>query len=376
MFAKKKIIIVTSTRADYGKLKSIILKIQKNKKFFTKIYVTGMHNLNLYGKTLVELKKDKIKNLYVHKNQSTKSTMNEILVNTIQNFSKFISVEKPDLVIVHGDRIEPLACTISSLLNNIKIAHIEGGEVSGTLDEILRHAITKLSQIHFVSNKMAKRRLIQMGEDKKNIYVTGSPDVDIILKKNQIKLSYVKKRYDINFNEYAIAILHPVVTNSEYLEKEVKIFFSSLVKSKKNFIITYPNNDVGSDIIFKEINRLKKNKNFKIFPSIRFEYFLSLLKNSEFIIGNSSCGLMEAPYYGIPTINLGDRQKNRTHNKNVFNINFNEKIIIQTIEKVKKIKIKKNTFFGTGNADKRIIKLLNLKKFWDTNFGKSFVDMK
>ena len=166
-----------------------------------------MHNLNLYGKTVIELKKDNIKNLHIYKNQSSRISMNQILINTIQGFSKFLSKENPDLVIVHGDRIEPLACAISALLSKTKIAHIEGGEVSGTIDEILRHAISKLSHVHFVSNNIARKRLIQMGENKKNIFITGSPDVDIILDKKLPKLSHVKKRYDINFDNYAIAIL-------------------------------------------------------------------------------------------------------------------------------------------------------------------------
>ena len=375
IFSKKKIVIVTATRADYGKLKSIILKIQKNKKFNTKIFVTGMHNLNLYGKTVIELKKDNIKNLHIYKNQSSRISMNQILINTIQGFSKFLSKENPDLVIVHGDRIEPLACAISALLSKTKIAHIEGGEVSGTIDEILRHAISKLSHVHFVSNNIARKRLIQMGENKKNIFITGSPDVDIILDKKLPKLSHVKKRYDINFDKYAIAILHPVVTNTKFLKNEAELFYNSLVQTKKKFIITYPNNDFGSNIIFKEINKLKKNKNFKIFPSIRFEYFLTLLKNSKFIIGNSSCGIMEAPYYGIPTINLGDRQKNRVKNKNIININFKKNEIIKTIKKIEKSKIKKNIFFGKGNADNIIIKILSSQKFWETNFQKNFIDI-
>ena len=153
------------------------------------------------------------------------------------------------------------------------------------------------------------------------------------------------------------------------------MFYNSLVQTKKKFIITYPNNDLGSNVIFKEINKLNNNKNFKIFPSIRFEYFLTLLKNSKFIIGNSSCGIMEAPYYGIPTINLGDRQKNRVKNKNIFNINFNKNEIIKTIKKIEKSKIKKNIFFGKGNADNIIIKILSSQKFWETNFQKNFVDI-
>ena len=183
-----------------------------------------MHNIKLYGSTVGELIIDKIKGIYFHKNQNKLSKMDEILINTIRGFSPFLKKFKPDLVVIHGDRIEPLACAISSLLNNFLVAHVEGGEVSGTVDEMLRHAISKISQIHLVSNKIAKKRLIQMGENKKNIFIVGSPDVDIILSKSLPTLKEVKKRYDINFDKFAIAILHPVTTNIDNLKRGKNFF--------------------------------------------------------------------------------------------------------------------------------------------------------
>ena len=165
--SKIKITIVTATRADYGKLKSIIIKLQKDNSFDTEIFVTGMHNLNLYGKTIGEIKKDKIKKLYIFNNQRKNSSMNDILINTIKGFTNYIEKKKPDFILIHGDRIEPLACSLSAILKNIKIVHVEGGEVSGTVDEMLRHSISKLSHHHLVSNLSAKKRLIQMGEKKK-----------------------------------------------------------------------------------------------------------------------------------------------------------------------------------------------------------------
>jgi UDP-N-acetylglucosamine 2-epimerase (hydrolysing) len=326
-----------------------------------------------YGKTIGEIKKDKIKNLRVFKNQDLLSSMNKMLINTITGFTEFLEKEKPDLVILHGDRIEPLGCAISSVLANVKIAHVEGGEVSGTVDEILRHAISKLAHIHFVSNQTAKRRLLQMGEDKKSIFVIGSPDVDLILSNTLPSIAKVKKRYGIKFNEYAKSILHPVTTNYENI-KETKIYFQGLKKSNKNYIITYPNNDLGSSDIMNEINKLKNLKNFKIIPSLRFEFFLSLLKNSSFIIGNSSCGIMEAPYYGVPTINIGNRQKNRFGSNSLININFNVRNILNAINFADKNKTIKSSFFGKGNSANKIKKALNSKKFWQIKLQKNFID--
>ena len=372
---KKRILFVTSTRADYGKIKSLIIKIQKNKKFLSKVFVTGMHNLQLYGRTIGELKVDKISGLIIHNNQNKFSKMDEILINTIRGFSPVLKKFKPDLVVIHGDRTEPLACALSALLNNFNVVHIEGGEVSGTVDEMLRHAISKISHIHLVSNKTAKKRLVQMGENKKNIFTVGSPDVDVILGKSLPNIYTVKKRYEIKFNNYAIGILHPITTNLKNLKKETKIFLRSLVKSDLNYILIYPNNDHGSDIILKEITKHKSNKKFKIFPSIRFEYYLTLLKHSKFIIGNSSSGVIEAPYYGVSTINLGDRQKNRLKSNLIKNVQFVEKKILKSIKFVKNRKIKKRKFFGDGKSSEKIMKLFLSNKIWNISNQKSFVDI-
>ena len=174
---KKKILIVTASRADYGKLKNVILNLQKDKNFSTCVFVTGMHNLKLYGRTVGEIVSDDIKGVKTFNNQifsKSKKKTDLILAKTIKGFNSVLFNFKPNLVIIHGDRIESLACSISCILNNFLIAHIEGGEVSGTVDEMMRHAVSKLSHIHFVTNQKAKKRLLQMGENKKNIFVDFS----------------------------------------------------------------------------------------------------------------------------------------------------------------------------------------------------------
>ena len=334
-----------------------------------------MHNMKRYGSTYVEIVKDKINGIYRYSNLIKNMRMDEILTSTMKGFSSFLIKYNPDLVIVHGDRIEPLACALSSLLNNFLVAHIEGGEVSGTVDEMLRHSISKISHLHLVSNKTARKRLIQMGENKRYIFEVGSPDVDLILNKNLPKIEPTKKRYNIRFNDFGISIIHPVTTNIKNLKKESEIFFSALVKTNLNYIIIFPNNDLGSEIILKEIHKLKNNNKFRIFPSIRFEYYLTLLKNSKFIIGNSSSGIMEAPYYGVTTINIGTRQSNRLKTKLIKNISFNEKEIIKTINQIKNRKIIKRKFFGEGNSAKKIEKLLLSNKIWNISKQKNFIDL-
>ena len=371
----KKIVFVTGTRADYGKIKSIIKYVQNLKSHKSFLFVTGMHNVKLFGKTHDEIIKDKIKNVNIFNNQTSKF-MEIILSKTIDGFSNFIRKVKPDLIVVHGDRIETLACTIAGSLNLIKVAHIEGGELTGTIDEIIRHSVSKLSPIHFTTNISAKKRLIQMGEDKKNIFVIGSPDIDILLKKKLPTIKQVKLRYKIQFSEYAICIFHPVVTNQRDIYKNTKILIDSMLKSKKNYVIIYPNNDLGYEIILKKILELKNNKNIKILPSMRFEYYLTLLKNAYFIIGNSSSGIVEAPYYGVPCLNLGDRQFRRADLKSIINIRFKEEEILDNINIyfAKKKRFKKKFYFGKGNSNEKFIAILKKKSFWNIGNQKIFMD--
>jgi UDP-N-acetylglucosamine 2-epimerase (hydrolysing) len=371
----KKIIFVTATRADYGKLKSVILSIQKLKNFKTHIFVTGIHNLATYGNTYKEISKDRVKNIKIFKNQIKSEDGDKIFSKTVLGFSKYIKQINPDLVVIHGDRIEPLACATVCCLNNVKIAHFEGGELSGTIDEIFRHAISKLCNIHFVTNSIAKKRLLQMGELKDAVFITGSPDTDLILSKNLPSLSDVKKRYNINFSSYVLPIFHPMTTDKKNLRFYTSNFISALKLSNDNIILIYPNNDLGSDIILKEYKKIK-NKNILIFPSLRFEYYLTLLKNCKYIIGNSSSGIMEAPYYGIPTINIGSRQKNRANINSIINCSYKSNEILKCIKKIVfNKKIKKTFFFGYGKSKKKILKILKSKKIWQLSNQKQFKDL-
>ncbi len=374
----KTITFITGTRADYGKIKSLILELQKKKKFKTNLLITGMHNIRRHGHTRDEIEKDKIQNCYRFYNQSKNAGMDIILANTIKGINKFLSNNHTDLLVVHGDRVESLAGAITGCLNNIKVAHIEGGEISGTIDEIIRHSISKLSHLHFVTNKTAKQRLLQMGEKSNNIFVIGSPDVDIILKKKLPNFSLVKKRYDIKFNDYAICLFHPVSTELKKIEYQIQSLLNSIKKSKFNFVILLPNNDPGHEIILKKIFFLRKKnfENLKILPSMRFEYYLSLLKNCNFIVGNSSSGIMEAPYYGVPTIDLGSRQKNRAQIKSIITINDYSKLndLINRF-KVKKFKYKPLKYFGNGNSHKKFLSILNQKRIWKIKNQKQFIQL-
>ncbi len=368
---KKKFLFVTGTRADFGKIKSIIKKFEDPFECF--IFVTGMHLVKKYGYTVNEIYLTcKKSSIYKFDNQSSADNLDNILSKTIDGFSKFLKKIKPDLVIIHGDRIETLASAISCSVNNYLVAHIEGGELSGSIDEHIRHAVSKLSHLHFVSNQDAKKKLLKMGENKKSIFVVGSPDFDLMKENMMPPFVDVKKKYNFNYNKYAISILHPVTINKNTQADYIK-YFKALIDSKLNYLIIYPNNDPGNELIIKLIKKkLFNRKNFKILPSMRFEYFLRVLKNADFIIGNSSAGIREAPYFGLPSINVGDRQQDRFSSKSIKNIKFNSQEIGKNIKLMSGKKYKRNKYFGNSDSSEKIFKTVNKKLFWKTSLQKKF----
>lgn len=373
----KKILFLTTTRADFGKLKPLIKAVEREKHLEAHIFVSGMHMFPKYGNTGDEITKCGFKNVYYYINQKSGDSLDTILANTINGLGDYLSLFKPDMIVVHGDRAEALAGAISGALNNFLVAHIEGGEVSGTIDESIRHSTSKLAHIHFVANEEAKKRLIGMGENKANIYVIGSPDIDLMLSKDLPTIEDAKKYYDIPFNkEYSLFVYHPVTTNLHSLFEDFKEVMDAVCQSKKNYIVIYPNNDPGADIIIEEIKLHKENPLFRIFSSIRFEYFLTFLKNCEFIIGNSSAGIREAPIYSVPSINVGDRQKNRFSYKTIINVSESKNEILNAIKCIPGIKRTQSNHFGDGRSTDKFMNILKNTEVWKTKIQKYFIDSK
>ena len=371
----KKIVFVTGTRADFGKLKSLMKIIQSDSKFELHVFVTGMHMLAKYGYTCEEVEKANFTNIYKFINQNVSDGMDHVLAKSILGLSDYVREINPDMIIVHGDRVEALAGATVGALNNVLTGHIEGGEVSGTIDELIRHAVTKLSHTHFVANNEAQKRLLQLGEKQEATYIIGSPDIDVMNSNSLPSLADVKKRYEIDYENYGVVIFHPVTTELENLKTHIQVLVDALLKSNKNYVVIYPNNDNGSEIIFDAFDRMVGHANFRIFPSMRFEHFLQLLKNADFMIGNSSAGVREAPHFGVPTINLGTRQNNRVSLPSIINVDFDLAELSQAILNVNKNKYAETTIFGDGNSAEEFYAILNEKEFWNISKQKFFVDL-
>ena len=380
----EKIIFFTASRADYGKLKPVI-SLFKKKNFKIKIIVTGSHLQKEYGYTVKHIIKDFGKQIIISfKNQSFGDPSYIIFEKTVIGLNKIMKKYHSDFFFIHGDRMEILAAASVMTFRKIKIIHIEGGEISGSVDEMIRHAVSKLSHVHFVTNHNAKKVLINSGENKKFIFVTGSPDIDYLKKTSRPNITDVKNRYGIRFNNYAISFLHPVTTISKNINDKIsQIYFQSLkeISNEINIIHFLPNNDDNADVILENLKKnLLKNLKIKVIPSMRFEYYLTLLEKSQFIIGNSSSAIMEAPYFKIRAINLGNRQNNRYGLNKCININFSKKKIIQSVKKILRENSKyhrKNTthLFGKGDSSKKILKIFNSKVLNKLKIQKSYKNL-
>jgi UDP-N-acetylglucosamine 2-epimerase (hydrolysing) len=375
----KKIIFVTGTRADYGKLKPLIRKIAGAKDMCVDIFVSGMHLLPAFGNTFEEVLKDRFEHVHVAHEILPSDSMSENLGRSILAFGKYIGKSPPDMIVVHGDRTDALAGAVTGALNNIRVAHIEGGEVTGTIDESIRHAISKFSHIHFVSNNEAQDRLVQLGERREDIFVIGSPDIDIMMSDELPALREAKERYDIAFDDFAILMFHPVTTEYDSLASHTDAILDALRRTGRNYIIIYPNNDCGAGIILDAYRKNEGHTKFKFYPSLRFEHFLTFLKNAEFIIGNSSTVVREAGIYGIPAIDIGTRQSGRYNieeHTNIQHVDPDAEQILTAVRNVPKYRKTVNGKFGNGNSAKMFLEILESNAIWSRPLQKQFVDLK
>lgn len=372
----KKILFITGTRADYGKIKSLLRAVEDHASFEAYIFVSGMHLIDKYGSTYKEILKDNYKNIYVDFAQTHRGIMSYDLGNVICNLTGYVRQVKPNMIVVHGDRIDALAGAIVGALNNIRVTHIEGGEISGTIDESMRHAITKFAHLHMVCNEQAKQRLIQLGEAEDRIHVIGSPDIDIMLSDALPTLEQAKQRYGIPFDRYSILMYHPVTTEFEGLHNRIQHVVTALLRSQRNYLVIYPNNDMGSEVILSEYERFINNQKFLIYPSLRFEYFLTLLKNADFVIGNSSAGVRETGIYGIPAIDIGSRQKGRyiLEGSNIQHVLESEEDILSAIEQVSQYQVR-NSLYGRGDSTEKFMQIIEDSDSWTFEIQKNFVDI-
>ena len=362
---KRKVFIVSERRADFSRFKPILKLIKIEKELDYTLVVTGNHILKEFGNTIQEIKEEKFKifktfKMFLKNKDNDGSEMVHGLGVAIQELSKILKKNRPDIILSGFDIAANLAVTIVGAHMNIPVAHIQGGEVSGTIDESIRHAMSKFSHYHFVSNVDAKKRLIKMGEKKSNIFSVGCPSIDALIQEKNLPEAYIKKKFNINLKKkYLILIQHPVTTE-ENSDTQILKTLKAIKNVKIQKLIVYPNNDAGS----KKIINVLKNSNYKIVKTLNIREYKTLLSNASVLVGNSSSGIHEAATFKIPVVNIGSRQNGRLKPKNVVNTDYNTKQIQKKINyvlnnKVFQISLKslKNPY-GQGNSSKKINKLL------------------
>lgn len=364
---KRKICVISGTRADYGIQKPLIQKILKSRSAELQLIVTGMHLQKEFGETVKEIILDKIPisaKVYLKTSRKTGKMAQEVGEEIIE-FNKIFLRLKPDIVLVLGDRGEMLAGAIAANYLNIPVAHIHGGELSGHVDGVVRHAITKLSHLHFAATKLAQERIINMSEEKWRVYNFGAPGLDGILNQKLPSKDIIYEKYQLDQKSpFILMVQHPVLSEAKDSARQIKETLEALRTFNLPIIIIYPNSDEGHKEIIKTIEQIKNNK-VKVYKSIPHEDYLSLLKNTAVLVGNSSSGIIEAASFKTPVINIGSRQTGRECGANVIHVPYEQKRIAQEIKKIlnkdegyfRKLRILKNPY-GDGRASERIVKVL------------------
>lgn len=383
----KKILVLTTTRADYSLLSPIIKKLKECKGLTVEVVATGTHLSNLYGYTINEIDKDGVcisKEIDILSNINSPVGIALTMSNALSLFAEYFDESKPDALLVLGDRYETLAVCLSAAVARIPIIHIHGGEITeGAIDNAIRHSITKLSSLHFASTEEYRKRIIQMGENPETVFNVGAVGVENVLSIKTIEKTELEKELGFSLKKYALLTFHPVTLENNTAEEQVTALLNVLVNDYKDivFICTKANADLNGILINKILDRYScVYSNIKVFDSLGSRKYLSLMKNACFVIGNSSSGIIETPSFKIPTINIGDRQKGRVQAQSIINCEANSQSIndaiikalspefLESLKDVSNPYEKKNTSSNISSIITDFIlndKLILQKKFYD-----------
>ena len=378
---KRKVCVVTGTRAEYGLLYPVLKEIQSRRELSLQLVATTAHLSNEFGLTYKQIEKDgfnideKIDNLL---SSDTKSSIAKSTGLATMLLADSFEKLDPDVVLLLGDRFETHAAATTALLMNIPIAHIHGGEITeGAVDEQIRHSITKMSYFHFCSNEVYRHRIIQMGEDSLRVFNTGAPGIDNIVNFELLSKAALEKQLDWKFaQKCALFAYHPVTLSNNDLKKDLSIIFDVLVNSEISVLFTYANADSGGRIINKKVEefcKLNPNK-YKVVKNLGQLRYLSAMKHVDLLVGNTSSGIIEAASFDKPVVNIGDRQSGRLKGINVIDCKIKDlsKSIELALSSGFTIKCQnQQNIYGTGNASISIVnELINqplsvVKKFLD-----------
>ena len=372
---KKKIIAITGARSDYDLLYTVYDKLDKDPKFDFSLIITGPNLSETFGYTAHWIEKDGFKiaaRIFNLVDSSQKIGRIISIGHQIPVLANILSHEKPDIVLVAGDREESISVTMTCAYLDIVVAHFFGGDVvkDGNIDNSTRYAASKYAHIHFPSLEAHRDNLIKMGEEEDRIFVVGNPALDRINKIPKISKNEVFKELGLkskNINKYCVLIQHSIITQVEEQYDHVRITLDAIIKFDRHCFINYPNSYPGSSSIIKAYTEYsnKYPHKFTLFKNLDRTVYINLLRNSDFLIGNSSSGLLEVASIKLAAINIGDRQRDRTHAENVIFVDNDMVQIVEAINKVlydnefKKILMNVVNPYGDGFSSDKIIKTLH-----------------
>lgn len=361
----KKIAVVTASRAEYGLLTPLISAIYRDKDVKLDLIVTGTHLSKKYGYTINDIFEDgfPIAHMFpILEEGNTPYDVSVTMANAIKESAQCFHNERPDMVVILGDRTEMLGIASAAMNERIPIAHIHGGEVTeGAVDDCVRHALTKMSYLHFTASEEYRKRVIQLGESPDRVFNVGSLGTENILNITLLSEDKVRENIGIEVGRpYVIVTFHPVTLDDTSAIGHVFELCKAMEKENEYFyLITKSNADTGGDAINRMLNEYaEKHKNVKLVDSLGVVRYLSAVKYASFVLGNSSSGILEAPVLGTPTINIGDRQKGRVMAETIINCTADYRAILEAINKVQKCTRKATYIFGNGSTSKEIIRII------------------
>ncbi len=362
----RRIAFITGSRGEWGYIRPIIKIIENNPNMDYQIIATNMHVLPQFGYSVNEIEQDGFnvaEKIYMTYDGYTSITMAKSLGSLLMELPTTINRLKPDIILLAGDRGEQLIGAIVGVHLGIPVAHIQSGELSGNVDGIIRHAITKLAHIHFAANDEFAERVRKLGEEDFRIFTTGAPLVDEIVNGKYTSESEVRLKYRINKEDlFVLAVQHPVTEEEDFAGDQVEKTIEALIEIGWPAVFIYPNADAGSELIRNKLSKLKK-PNIRLFRNLPRQDYLGLLRIADVMVGNSSSGVMEAPSFSTPAVNIGRRQHNRLQASNVINVNYDTQEIVDAIRKAVspefiKIAHKSINPYGDGMASPRIVEIL------------------
>lgn len=359
----KSIVYITGTRADFGLMESTLKKIDANPSLSLSVLVTGMHLASKFGNTVSEVVASGLNvcgEVRVQVEPETGPIMIAAMASYLRSFSDHFQSQRPDLLLLLGDRGEMLAAAIAALHLGIKVAHIHGGERSGTIDESIRHCISKISHLHFVATSESKARLVSMGEDPNWIVISGAPGLDGIHDSASLSFDQLTTRLGVvEGAKICVLSYHPVVQQQSSSAEQINEIISALLEFEDLHVIAIaPNSDAGSAEIRAALEAAI-GPNFHLYNNLSRVEFLSLLKHATLLLGNSSAGVIEAASFGIPVVNVGTRQRLRQRNENVFDVDCDKSQIANAIDwAVLQEKLSHDNIYGSGNAGNLITNYL------------------